>query len=95
MGQASTCPSAYALVDANNFYVSCERVFDCSLRDRPVVVLSNNDGCCVARGAEAKALGIRMGQSYFQVRDLLAEHRRRHLGELPHRQVIGDNIRQW
>ena len=65
----------FALVDANNFYVSCERVFDYRLRDRPVVVLSNNDGCCVARSEEAKALGIRMGQPFFEVRDLLAENR--------------------
>ena len=67
----------YALIDANNFYVSCERVFDYSLRDRPVVVLSNNDGCCVARSDEAKALGIRMGQPYFEVRDRLAQHQDR------------------
>ena len=65
----------FALVDANNFYVSCERVFDYRLRDRPVVVLSNNDGCCVARSEEAKALGIRMGQPFFEVRDLLEENR--------------------
>lgn len=64
----------YALVDANNFYVSCERVFAPKLRHRPVVVLSNNDGCCVARSEEAKALGIRMGQPYFEVRDLLRRH---------------------
>ena len=64
----------YALVDANNFYVSCERVFDPSLRDRPVVVLSNNDGCCVARSEEAKALGIQMGTPYFKVADLLRRH---------------------
>jgi DNA polymerase V len=69
----------YALIDANHFYVSCERVFDYALRDRPVVVLSNNDGCCVARSDEAKALGIRMGQPYFQVRDLLTEHQGRAL----------------
>ena len=71
-------PSAqapFALVDANNFYVSCERVFDYRLRDRPVVVLSNNDGCCVARSEEAKALGIRMGQPFFEVRELLEENR--------------------
>ena len=61
----------FALVDANNFYVSCERVFDYWLRGRPVVVLSNNDGCCVARSEEAKALGIRMGQPFFEVRELL------------------------
>ena len=65
----------FALVDANNFYVSCERVFDYRLRDRPVVVLSNNDGCCVARSEEAKALGIRMGQPFFEVRDLLEQNR--------------------
>ncbi|MFZ1539778.1 MAG: DNA polymerase V subunit UmuC, partial [Chromatiaceae bacterium] len=65
----------YALVDANNFYVSCERVFDYHLRDRPVVVLSNNDGCCVARSDEAKAMGIRMGQPFFEVRELLEQQR--------------------
>ncbi len=69
----------FALIDANNFYVSCERVFDYHLRDRPVVVLSNNDGCCVARSPEAKALGIRMGQPFFEVRDLLAQHQGRAL----------------
>jgi DNA polymerase V len=50
-----------ALVDCNNFYVSCERVFQPELRGRPVVVLSNNDGCVIARSNEAKALGIEMG----------------------------------
>lgn len=58
----------FVLVDGNNFYVSCERLFRPSLRHRPVVVLSNNDGCCVARSNEAKAMGIRMGTPYFQVR---------------------------
>jgi DNA polymerase V len=58
-----------ALIDCNNFYVSCERVFDPSLADRPVVVLSNNDGCAVARSDEAKALGIRMGAPWFKVKD--------------------------
>jgi DNA polymerase V len=65
--------SAVALVDANNFYVSCERVFDPRLHGRPVVVLSNNDGCCVARSEEAKALGIRMGEPFHQVRTRLAQ----------------------
>ena len=51
----------YALVDGNNFYVSCERVFRPDLRDRPVVILSNNDGCAIARSNEAKAIGIKMG----------------------------------
>lgn len=59
-----------ALIDANAFYCSCERVFDPKIRDRPVIVLSNNDGCAVARTAEAKALGIKMGQPYFLMRDL-------------------------
>lgn len=58
----------FVLVDGNNFYVSCERLFRPSLRYRPVVVLSNNDGCCVARSNEAKALGIQMGTPYFQIR---------------------------
>lgn len=60
----------YALVDGNNFYVSCERVFRPSLIGRPVVVLSNNDGCAIARSNEAKALGVRMGHPWFQCRHL-------------------------
>ena len=60
----------YALVDGNNFYVSCERVFRPSLNDRPVVVLSNNDGCAIARSNEAKAMGIRMGEPWFKIRHL-------------------------
>ncbi|WP_342133541.1 Y-family DNA polymerase [Hydrogenophaga sp. OTU3427] len=60
----------YALVDGNNFYVSCERVFRPSLQGRPVVVLSNNDGCAIARSNEAKALGIKMGAPWFQIRHL-------------------------
>ena len=60
----------YALVDGNNFYVSCERVFRPSLNDRPVVVLSNNDGCAIARSNEAKALGIKMGAPWFQIRHM-------------------------
>jgi DNA polymerase V len=61
----------FALIDCNNFYVSCERVFNPKLFGRPVVVLSNNDGCIVARSNEAKALGIPMGAPFFQYRDLL------------------------
>ena len=64
----------YALVDCNNFYVSCERVFQPRLEGRPVVVLSNNDGCLIARSAEAKALGLRMGDPYFQVKPVLEQH---------------------
>lgn len=57
----------YALIDCNNFYVSCERVFNPSLNNRPVVVLSNNDGCVISRSNEAKALGIKMGVPFFQI----------------------------
>ncbi len=63
-----------ALIDANNFYVSCERLFRPELEGRPVVVLSNNDGCAVARSNEAKALGIQMGQPYFQWQELARKH---------------------
>ena len=59
-----------ALVDGNNFYCSCERVFQPWLQGRPMVVLSNNDGCAIARSDEAKALGIKMGAPYFQLREL-------------------------
>jgi DNA polymerase V len=58
----------FALCDCNNFYASCERVFRPDLRDRPVVVLSNNDGCIIARSAEVKAMGIKMGAPYFKER---------------------------
>ena len=63
-----------ALVDCNNFYVSCERVFNPKLRNKPVVVLSNNDGCAVARSEEAKALGIRIGEPCFQFKHLARKH---------------------
>jgi len=66
--------SLWALVDCNNFYASCERLFRPDLVGKPVVVLSNNDGCIVARSAEAKALGIGMGEPEFKVRDLLKRH---------------------
>lgn len=62
----------FALLDGNNFYVSCERVFRPSLQGVPVVVLSNNDGCAIARSNEAKALGVRMGHPWFQIRHLEA-----------------------
>ena len=63
----------YALVDGNNFYVSCERVFRPSLLGRPVIVLSNNDGCAIARSNEAKALGITMGAPWFQIQRTLPD----------------------
>ena len=59
------------LIDCNNFYCSCERVFNPNLRNAPVVVLSNNDGCVIARSNEAKALGIAMGTPFYQIRNLL------------------------
>ena len=76
---AITLPSdagnrCFALVDCNNFYASCERVFNPKLQGRPVVVLSNNDGCIVARSGEAKALGIGMGKPFFQSRDIIKRH---------------------
>ncbi|HOH79730.1 MAG TPA: Y-family DNA polymerase [Candidatus Cloacimonadota bacterium] len=63
-----------ALVDCNNFYVSCERVFDPSLEGKPVAVLSNNDGCMVSRSAEIKALGIPMGAPGFKYEGLVRQH---------------------
>lgn len=66
-----TSQTTFALVDCNNFYVSCERVFNPKLEGKPVVVLSNNDGVVVARSEEAKALGIKMAVPFFEVRDLV------------------------
>jgi len=66
--------SAIALIDCNSFYASCERVFRPDLLRTPIVVLSNNDGCVIARSAEAKALGIKMGEPYFQIRHKLRQH---------------------
>lgn len=71
----STSPAAsFALIDVNNFYVSCERLFNPRLAGRAVVVLSNNDGCVIARNAAAKALGIAMAVPYFQAAKLLRPH---------------------
>ena len=64
----------FALVDVNSFYASCETVFRPDLRGKPVVVLSNNDGCVIARSAEAKKLNISMGEPYFRLKNLLREH---------------------
>jgi nucleotidyltransferase/DNA polymerase involved in DNA repair len=65
-------PDPIALVDCNNFYASCERLFQPALRGRPVVVLSNNDGCVIARSNEAKALGIEMGTPWHLAKDRFA-----------------------
>ncbi len=64
----------YALADCNNFFVSCERVFRPDLWDKPVLVLSGNDGCVVSRSNEVKALGIKMGVPLYQIRDLVEKH---------------------
>ena len=64
----------FALADCNNFFVSCERVFRPDLNTRPVIVLSNNDGCAIARSNEAKALGIEMGAPLFKIRDIVKRH---------------------
>lgn len=64
----------YALIDCNNFYASCERVFDPSLIDRPVIVLSNNDGCAIARSNEVKALDIDMAVPIYQIQDEIKKH---------------------
>ncbi|MCB1959252.1 MAG: Y-family DNA polymerase [Rhodocyclaceae bacterium] len=67
-------PPQFALVDVNNFYVSCERVFKPSLEGVPLVVLSNNDGCAVARSNEVKALGVKMGTPWFKMKDIARQH---------------------
>ena len=64
----------FALADCNNFFASCERVFRPDLQGKPVIVLSNNDGCAVARSNEAKALGIKMGDPFFKIRDIVERH---------------------
>ena len=72
---AAPFPAAVALVDCNNFYASCERVFDPRLDGVPVAVLSNNDGCVIARSQEVKDLGIGMGTPAFQLRERFRQHR--------------------
>lgn len=64
----------FALIDCNNFYASCERLFRPDLANTPIVVLSNNDGCCIARSNEAKDLGIAMGEPYFKIKGLCKQH---------------------
>jgi DNA polymerase V len=74
INQAGRTNQLFALVDVNNFYVSCERVFAPKLEGVPMVVLSNNDGCAVARSAEVKALGVKMATPWFQMKDLAKQH---------------------
>ena len=63
----------YALVDCNNFYASCERVFQPQFVGKPVAILSNNDGCVISRSNEAKAVGVPMGAPAFQIKELVKE----------------------
>lgn len=90
----------YALIDCNNFYASCERLFRPDLRNKPIVVLSNNDGCVIARSNEAKALGIKMGCPFFEVKALCKQHKvhvfssnYRFYGDISHRvmSVVQEN----
>ncbi len=66
--------TVFALVDCNNFYASCEKLFRPDLKNAPLVVLSNNDGCVVARSKEAKALGIKMAVPVFQIQEQIQQH---------------------
>ena len=68
------CTKKIALIDCNSFYVSCERLFNPKIRKKPVVVLSNNDGCIVSRSNEAKALGVKMGEPYFKAKDIIIKN---------------------
>ena len=63
-----------ALIDCNSFYVSCERLFNPKIRNKPVVVLSSNDGCIISRSNEAKVLGIKMGEPYFKSKDIIVKN---------------------
>ncbi|MDA0967508.1 MAG: Y-family DNA polymerase [Proteobacteria bacterium] len=66
--------AVYAILDCNNFYASCERLFNPTLNEKPIVVLSNNDGCIIARSNEAKALGIGMGEPYFKAKGIIEQN---------------------
>lgn len=74
MSRSDNRVEIFGIVDCNNFYVSCERVFRPDLEGKPVVVLSNNDGCIISRSSEAKAAGIKMGAPYWGVKSLLKKH---------------------
>src|SRR6266571_4540419 len=64
----------FALIDCNNFYVSCERAFNAAIQNKPTIVLSNNDSCVVARSNEVKKLGVKMGQPVFEIEGLIRKH---------------------
>jgi DNA polymerase V len=80
-----------AIVDCNNFYCSCERLFVPRLDRQPVVVLSNNDGCVISRSDEAKKVGVAMGVPFFEVRSLLQQY----LGSNVRRAPIKFNLIKW
>jgi len=71
---STQCTKKIALIDCNSFYVSCERLFNPKIRNKPVVVLSSNDGCIISRSNEAKALGIKMGEPYFKAKDIIVKN---------------------
>ena len=71
----TTKKNKIALVDCNSFYVSCERLFNPKIQKKAVVVLSNNDGCVISRSREAKDLGIKMGEPYFKVKELVKKNK--------------------
>ena len=75
MSYTNSSRKKVALIDCNSFYVSCERLFNPKIQNIPVVVLSNNDGCVISRSTEAKKLGIRMGEPYFKVKDLVKKNK--------------------
>ena len=75
MSYTNSSRKKVALIDCNSFYVSCERLFNPKIQNVPVVVLSNNDGCVISRSTEAKKLGIRMGEPYFKVKDLVKKNK--------------------
>ena len=64
----------FALVDCNNFYASCERVFNPKIENKPVIVLSNNDGCVIARSNESKVLGVKMGEPAFKLKNIIEKY---------------------
>ena len=74
MSYTNSSRKKVALIDCNSFYVSCERLFNPKIRKKPVVVLSNNDGCIISRSTEAKALGIKMGEPYFKAKDIIIKN---------------------
>ena len=74
MSYTNSSKKKVALIDCNSFYVSCERLFNPKIQNVPVVVLSNNDGCVISRSNEAKKIGIKMGEPYFKVKDLVKKN---------------------